>query len=160
MKISTAVLFVIAIGCVTPSFAEEPLTVQQLLDAEAKVTLKRINDELNKPSPGSPVIPVVPVSAITPSKPVYVEPAPVTQYIYGTTGNYRGSVAFGTDAYPAVVGKYVKNYLVTSIDAQGIYLEKTVLPAGKNKKKKHPSATKVVVFAPLPDATTPVSSLP
>lgn len=143
-------LLAVLIASSSFTFADEPsISMGKLLNVEAQITMKKMRDELEKPAPGTSAVQIAPQLAPTP-KPVYVEPRPVTQAIYGTTGRYRGQIAFGSESYSVSVGKNVREYIVTNIDSSGIYLEKNVMSMKKQKRKKSiPIVTKQPVFAPL-----------
>ncbi|MDO8728628.1 MAG: hypothetical protein Q7K26_01905 [bacterium] len=152
--LSTALLTVVMTSSINVFAADESsISMGKLLDVEAQITMKKMRDELEKPAPGSAAVQVV--QQLTPApKPTFVEPRPVTQSIYGNSGHYLGQIAFGTESYSVSVGKNVREYVVTNIDSNGIYLEKTViLPKRQKRQFKHAKTTQILskqtVFAPL-----------
>jgi hypothetical protein len=147
--VATTLLAVLMTSSLSVFAEESSISMGKLLDVEAQITMKKMRDELEKPTPGMSAIQIAPQLAPAP-KPVYVEPRPVTQAIYGTAGRYRGQIAFGSESYPVSVGKNIREYVVTNIDASGIYLEKNVMSMKKQRHKKSiPVVTKQPVFAPL-----------
>lgn len=145
-----------------PCFAEE-VTMGKLLDAEAQVTLKKMNEELGKISPGTiPAQPLPLPKKIDPMK----EFPPQTLAIYGlsSTGggqNYRARLSLGGSIYSVKVGSFVNAYVVSAITVNGTILERMGPMAGthrKNSKAKsksihHVAATSpsgtIRIFAPL-----------
>lgn len=146
-----AMLFVMA-NVSSVSFADN-IPLSDILDAETKITLKKMNDELLAPPPSGAGVPgAVMPGGMTPSMSPLGMPArlpapdvaasttpkrssPVMQLMYGTSSasenTYRAALAWGEQTYPVEVGTVVKGYVVSSISSRGIALTK--VSKGKQK---------------------------
>lgn len=148
----------IALAVASASLLAETVTLGDMVDLEAKITLKKMTDELNKSSqlPGqfsqqqTGLTPSMmkssgPLPDNSSSLPMKVKKlVPVTNAVYGISGDgetqYRGILNWGDESYPVKIGSVVHGYTVNSITSKGIRLTKT------GKWKSHGS----VIFSPLP----------
>ncbi|AEI83178.1 hypothetical protein CNE_BB2p03850 (plasmid) [Cupriavidus necator N-1] len=109
---------------------------QKLIDADAKVALQKLQQELDKGAP-PPAVSAAPTGAA--AKPA-AERAPQTIALYGVDGRSAGGgmtlrsyVRWGDQVYPAKVGAKWRGYIVSAITESG-----TTFTRGKAR-----------VFAPL-----------
>jgi hypothetical protein len=137
-----AALFVAA----APAIAQDQVKLGDLLDLEGRLAVKKMTDELNKPSANAPVSP--PVSIPMPSRaPAIVYPTEAMA-VYGTAPDYQAQLSMGGQIYTVQKGTFVHEYVVSSITPQGILLTKdTSAPAGGRGRRAHPQPSSM--FAPL-----------
>ncbi|CAN7642668.1 hypothetical protein [Massilia sp. LjRoot122] len=127
------------------ALAQDQLKVGELLDLEERILIKKMTDELAKPNPNAPAAPPI---VISPRAPKIVYPTE-TLAIYGTsTTYYEGQLSMEGRIHTVRNGSVVRDYVVSSIGPQGIWLTKTAGSA-KGKKGRAAEAQKVTLFAPL-----------
>lgn len=154
----------LAVASVSSAAFAEKIPLSDFLDVEAKIAMKKMNDELltvtpsssGSTSPGSPIpgglmpsmapignSPRLPVTDGAASRAAPKTTSPVTQIVYGTSSAsevvYRGVLIWNDQSYPVKVGSVVKGYTVSSISSSGTDLTKV-------SKGKHKGGT---IFAPL-----------
>jgi hypothetical protein len=144
MKRSFFLIALLALS--TPSFAQDKASVGDILDLEERVMLKKMTDELSKPSPNAPP----PAPVIIPRRTPKIVYPTETLAVYGTSATfYEGQLSMGGRMHTVRSGMPVEGYVVSSISPSGIELTKYV-PSKKGRKKHRASETqKVTLFAPL-----------
>lgn len=122
------------------AIAQEPIKVGDMVDLEQRVLLKKMADELSKPSPNAP--PPPPPAILMPKAPKVVHRTE-TLAVYGTTATfYEGQLSMGGKIYTVRNGMPVQDYIVTAVSPHGI----TLVRGGSGRGRTGSSHT---LFAPL-----------
>lgn len=144
MNLTQIILMTILACAATAAAAQEPVRLGDLVDLESRLVLKKMTDELNKPSPNAPP----PLPIVMPVKAPEVVYPTETLAIYGTSPAYEGQVTVGGQIYGVRLGTQVREYRVSAISPAGIELTKFA-PVNGRKKNRLDAAQKVTVFAPM-----------
>lgn len=142
-----AIVLLISLLAFGTACAQE-VTIGTLLDLEDKIKVKKLNDELEKPSgnvvaaPPPTILPVAPVAKSYPTQ---------AMEIHGVDQHYSGVLSMGGMNFEVKPGSFVNGYVVSAITPAGIELTKAGA-AGRTKGKSRNSKPGQgnVIFAPLP----------
>lgn len=144
MNLTTIMLMTILASAATAAIAQETVRLGDMVDLESRLVVKKMTDELNKPSPNAPP----PLPIVMPVKAPEVVYPTETLAIYGTSPAYEGQVTMGGQIYGVRLGTQVREYTVSAISPAGIELTKYALVKGR-KKHRSDAAQKLTVFAPM-----------
>jgi hypothetical protein len=123
-----------------PCRAQE-ITIGTIMDLEDQIVLKKLNEELRKPSANAP-LPV----PLPPPPPQKVYPTQ-TLAVYGMSPDYEAQVTHGGTLYQVKVGARVGAYKVAAISPFGAELRRPGQPVKRGKGKPVPQDE--ILFAPL-----------
>jgi len=125
--------------------AQEQIKVGDVLDLEERILMKRMSDELNKPSANAPS--VAPVIVMTKAPPIQYPTE--TLAVYGTSATfYEGQLSIGGQIFTVRNGSSVQGYLVSSVVPDGIELTK-MGGARKRGAKSSRNKAQQTLFVPL-----------
>lgn len=142
-----ALVLLMSLVAVETAYAQE-VTIGTLLDLEDKIKVKKLRDELEKPSgnvvaaPTPAILPVAPVAKSYPTQAIE---------IHGVDQHYSGVLSMGGMNFEVKTGSLVNGYVVSAITPSGIELTKagaTGRTKGKGRNSKPRQGS--VIFAPLP----------
>lgn len=144
-----ALFFLASLLFASTGLAQE-VTIGTLMDLEDKIKVKKMHEELEKPSANAP--PPPPVTSILPVAAPAIKYPTQAMEIHGVDQNYSGILSMGGMNFAVKKGSFVNGFTVTAITPSGIELTKAgtanARSAGKGNRAK--SAKNNVIFAPLP----------
>ena len=144
LSYKNACLILMSILAIGTAHAQE-VTIGTLLDLEDKIKVKKLHDELEKPSgnvvaaPPPAILPVAPVAKSYPTQ---------AMEIHGVDQHYSGVLSMGGMNFEVKKGSFVIGYVVSSITPSGIELTRAGSAGRKGRNSKPGQGS--VIFAPLP----------